>query len=140
MWFALSGLIPVAFYLLLESDRKQFGAAYLLLFAACPVLIAGVCGFSLGSRILDRDEIRTSGQAMVCGLLVALLSYLLFFTTSALILSPRDDDPAGFLVGWAVVFIYGLIYVGWVIATVGVIGGWLLYLYRLKKFDHKQRV
>jgi hypothetical protein len=120
-----------------EGDRKQFDAAFLLLFAGSPVVLAGICGFSLGYSILDPDDIRTSVQAMMRGLMIALLSYLLFCMTSALILGMSSDDPFGFLISWAVICVYGFFYVGWLITIVGVVGGWLLYLYRLKNFDTK---
>jgi hypothetical protein len=141
IWFALAGAIPVVFYFLLmwEGGRNRFDVDLLLLFVGTPVLIAGICGFLLGYSILDPGEIKTSGQAMMRGLLVALLSYLLFFITSALIVAVRNNNEPGFLIGWVVVFIYGFLYVGWLIAVVGVVGGWLLYLYRLKSFDNKEQ-
>jgi hypothetical protein len=141
MWFALAAVIPIAFYFLLiwEGDWKHFDAVFLLLFLGAPVLMAGLCGFLLGSSILDPDETKTPLQAMVYGLMVALLSYLLFFTTSVLILGLRSDDPTEFVIGWALIFMFGFIYVGWLIAMVGAVGGGLLYLYRLKKFDGKRQ-
>ena len=141
IWFALAAVIPIAFYFLWiwEGNWKQFDAIFLFLFLGAPILIAGLCGFLLGSSILDPDETKTPGRAMVYGLMVALLSYLLLFITSALILGLRSDDPTEFVMGWAVIFVFGFIYVGWLIAMVGAVGGALLYSYRLKKFDNRQR-
>jgi hypothetical protein len=137
IWFAVAGFIPVAFYLSLlgKSDRTQFDTE-LLLIIGIPVLMAGISGFSLGYGILDPGEIKSSGQAMVRGLLVALLAYLFFFIASALILALMNNDEPRFVIGWAVVFVYGFLYVGWLIATVGLFAGLLLYQYRLKRLDH----
>jgi hypothetical protein len=121
-----------------QGDRARFDVGFLLLFVGTPVLIAGISGFLLGHSILDPGEIRTSGQAMLRGLMIALLSYLLFFIASALILAVKDNNGPGFLIGWVVIFLYGFLYVGWLIAIVGVVGGWLLYLYRLKKSDNQE--
>lgn len=139
IWFAVAALIPVAFYFLLlrEGERTQFNSYFL--FLCTPVLIAGISGFALGYSILDPSEIKSTGQAMLRGVMVALLSYLLFFMASALILAVSNkgastDGDAGFLIGWTIIFFYGFITVGWLIAITGLVGGWLLYLYRLKRF------
>jgi len=139
-WFAVAAVIPVAYYfLLLRGDGgPQSGAGLpnfggsLALTASVPILIAGVCGLLLGSTILDAAETKGAGRAIVMGLAIALLSYLLLFTVSAVLLSFNNDDIVGTIVFLGVLFLYGLVFVGWLVAVVGAAAGGLLYLYRLK--------
>ena len=137
VWFALAGIIPVAFYFLVlwQGDRRRLSVASIILFGGVPILMAGISGFALGYTILDSSEVKNLGQAMVRGLMVALLSYLLFFLASGLILAVSNNNEPGFIVFWAIFFFYGFIFVGWLIAIMGLVGGWLLYLYRLKRLD-----
>jgi hypothetical protein len=138
MWFAVAALIPVAYYFLLSrTDGKQFGPGLPIfggssvLTAGAPVLIAGICGLLLGSTILDAEETRSAGHAVATGLMIALLSYLLLFTSSAVILAFNSDDLVGLVVFLVITFLYGLLIVGWLVAGVGAVAGWLLYRFRL---------
>lgn len=148
MWFAIAAVIPVAYYFLRfpESGVEQFGAGLPIfggssvLTAVVPILIAGICGLLLGSSILDAEEIRTAGQAIGQGLMVALLSYLLLFTGAAVVLAFNNDDLVGTVALFVIVFLYGLLFVGWLVAGVGAVAGWLLYIYRLKSVDGRRKV
>jgi hypothetical protein len=140
MWFAIAAVIPVAYYFLRFSNGPLLFADSPALSAGTPILIASLCGLLLGSSILNADDVRTAGQAIMRGLIVALLSYLLLFTVSALILAFNNDDLAGLVVTWAIIFLMGLLIVGWLIAIIGAIAGWLLYLYRLKVIDGQGKV
>lgn len=148
MWFAIAALIPVAYYFLLlrEDGRPPVGAGLPIfggssvLTVSVPVLIAGICGVLLGATILDAEEIRTAGQAIGRGLMVALLSYLLLFTGAAVVLAFKNADLAGAVVLCVIVFLYGLLVAGWLVAGVGAVAGWLLYLYRLKSVEGHQKV
>ncbi len=148
MWFAIAAVIPVAYYFLRfrESGVAQFGAGLPIfggssvLTAGVPILIAGICGLLLGSSILDAEEIRTAGQAIGRGLMVALLSYLLLFTGAAVVLAFNNDDLVGTVALFVIVFLYGLLFVGWLVAGVGAVAGWLLYIYRLKSFEGHKKV
>ena len=139
MWFAVAALIPVAYYFLLSrTDGKPqfdpglpiFGGSSALT-AGAPVLIAGICGLLLGSTILDAEETRSAGHAIARGLMIALLSYLLLFTSSAVILAFNSDDLVGLVIFLVITFLYGLLIVGWLVAGVGAMAGWLLYRYSL---------
>lgn len=140
MWFAAAALIPVAYYFLLSraGGGPRLGAGLPIfggssaITAGAPILIAGICGLLLGSTILDAAETRSAGQAIGRGLTVALLSYLLLFTAPAVILAFNSDDLIGLVILFVITFLYGLLVVGWLIAGVGAVAGWLLYLYRLK--------
>ena len=148
MWFALAAVIPVAYYFLLyrEAGGAHFGAGLPIfggssvLTAGVPILIGGICGLLLGSGILDAEEIRTASQAIGRGLMVALLSYLLLFTGTAVILALNNDDLVGTVTLFIIVFLYGLLLVGWLVAGVGAVAGWLLYLYRLKSVERHKKV
>ena len=140
MWFAVAALIPVAYYFLLSRTDwgPQFGAAGLPIFggssaltAGAPVLVAGICGLLLGSTILDAEETRSAGHAITRGLMIALLSYLLLFTSTAVVLAFNSDDVVGLVVFLVITFLYGLLIVGWLVAGVGAVAGWLLYRYGL---------
>jgi hypothetical protein len=139
MWFALAALIPVSYYFLFSrtDGKPQFGAGLPIfggssaLTVGAPVLIAGICGLLLGSTILDAEETRSAGHAIARGFMIALLSYLLSFTSSAVILAFNSDDLVGLVVFLVITFLYGLLIVGWPVAGVGAVAGWLLYRYRL---------
>jgi hypothetical protein len=146
MWFAIAAVIPVAYYFLLfqengspQSGLPIFGGSSVLT-AGVPVLVAGICSLLLGSAILDAEETKSAVQAIGRGLLVALLSYLLLFTVPAVILAFYTADPVGLLVLFVVIFLYGLLAVGWLVAGVGVVAGWLLYLCRLKAVEGHKKV
>jgi hypothetical protein len=141
VWFAVAGAIPVAYYFLISDQdyRPRFSVAFtLLLFVGIPILMAGISGFALGYTILEAKEVKSLGQAMVRGLIVSLLSYFFFFMTSSLVLAVSNKAEPGFIIGWTVFFFYGFILAGWLIAVMGLVGGCLLYLYRLKRIDNRE--
>lgn len=133
VWFAFLAVIPVAFYFLFlgEGSAQQQGTTFLWLFIAAPILLAGTCGCLLGSSILDPAKIRTTGQAMLRGLIVALLAHVLFSALLTLIVALTSEDPLRLLSRWPLILIFATVYIGWLVAIVGVVGGALLYLYRV---------
>jgi hypothetical protein len=141
IWFAVMGAIPVAFYFLISDQdyRPRFSVAFtLLLFVGIPILMAGLSGFALGYTILEAKEVKSLGQAMVRGLMVSLLSYFFFFIASSLILAVSNNAEPSFIIGWTIFFFYGFLLAGWLIAIMGMVGGCLLYLYRLKRIDNRE--
>lgn len=140
VWFAFLAVIPVAFYFLFLWRRtEQQDATFFWVFIGAPILLAGICGWIFGSSILDPYKVETSRQAMLRGLLVAVLAYALFFPVSGLIIGLTSKDPAQALNGWAAIFLIGLVFVGWLIALTGVVGGALLYFYRVMSARDKGR-
>lgn len=131
VWFGVAAVIPVAYYLLRFSDTGLpiFGGSVILT-AVVPVVIAAVCGALLGSTILEPAEVKNAFQAVMRGVMVSLLSFLLLFTIPALISLVASPDIAGTALAFGIFFLYGLFIVGWLVATVGAISGWLLYLVR----------
>ena len=91
-------------------------------------MIATVCGALLGSTILEPAEIKTAFQASMRGVTVSLLSFLLLFTIPALISVVASPDILGNAVAFGIFFLYGLFIVGWLVAAVWAVSGWLLYI------------
>lgn len=134
-WFALAAAIPVAYFFL----RNPFGSegslgfdSSMILTAAVPIFISGVCGLGLGADILNPEETKTAFQAIGRGLIIAFLSYLVLFVGLVAILAPKCDDIIGIIVAGAFFFFYGLIFLGWLIALIGAAAGGFLYLFRMK--------
>ena len=101
--------------------------------AVVPVISAAYFGFALGVRILSPPESNGGGKAIGLGLLVAFASYATFisidFIVAALSMSPPHEgeeyvNPLGVLM----LFLAGLLYVGWLIALAGGLAGWLLFM------------
>jgi hypothetical protein len=84
-----------------------------------PALIAGVCGASLGSSILDPARIQTLAQAAGRGVIVAATSFLFYI----LLISVAASGGAMFFI----LLIYGSIIIGWLLAIVGALAGGLLF-------------
>jgi hypothetical protein len=139
VWFAFLAVIPVAFFFLFlgGGNAQQQGTTFLRLFIGGPILLAGICGCWLGSSILDPAKVRTPGQAMLHGLKVALLAHVLFAAMLSLILTLTSEDPARLLSRWPLILIFMTVYIGWLVAIVGVVGGALLYMYRVMSAAHQ---
>lgn len=141
VWFAFLAVIPVAFYFLFLGGgiAQQQGAKFLWLFIAAPLLLAGICGCLLGYTILDPAKVRTSGQAMLRGLIVAMLAHIIFAALLSLVVGLTSNDPVRFLVRWPLILLFATVYIGWLVAIVGAVGGALLYMYRVMGGDHRQQ-
>lgn len=137
-WFAFLAVIPVAFFfLVLWRKTERQDAIFVWVFIGAPILLAGLCGGIFGASILDPNKVKTSKQAKLRGLFIALLAYVLFCPISGEIIAQTNKDPAQALSGWIDIFIMGLVFVGWLIALTGVVGGALLYSYRVKSARDK---
>ena len=136
MWFAFAGTIPAGYFLLAAplsgGGLPTFGGSVLLT-AVVPIAVSGICGLALGSDILDPEITESVFQAIGRGLFIAGLSYLLLFTGSALVLAFLTEDLIGLIFLEVFVFLYGLFFIGWLLALVGAAAGGLLYLYRQRR-------
>lgn len=133
LWFAVAAVIPVGFYFLFFP--LSGGRGYQAMTVVVPIFVAGISGFALGADILDDEETKTVFQAIWRGLAIGALSYLFLFTVVLVSLTAYNSDSNdifGLVILMAVVFLYGLFFVGWLIAIVGAAAGGLLYLFRLK--------
>lgn len=140
VWFAFLAVIPVAFFFLFlgNASAQQQGTTFFWLFIGAPILLAGICGGWLGSSILDPAKVRTSGQAMLRGLKVALLAHVLFSAVLFVAVALTSEDRLRVLSRWPAILMVTTIYIGWLVAIVGVVGGALLYMYRVMGAAHQQ--
>lgn len=148
-WFAVASCIPlIPVWMEMRPYTPGVPAWYdrslgIFLSGIFPVFVAGVFGWSVGSRILRSSETATAKQAVLLGLKVGLFSFSLFALVFSLMmavhLSLFEPTPGGtFLVevlksffgALAMVIIMGGIVLGWLIALVAAIAGWLLYKIR----------
>ncbi len=135
MWFALAAVVPVAYYFLaapLLGGKPMTHDDSLVLTAVVPIVVSGICGLALGSDILDAAVIKSALQAVERGLMIAGLCYLLLFLELTLALAVYIDDLMILILLEAIVFLYGLLLIGWLLAAVGAAAGGLLYLCRVK--------
>lgn len=141
VWFGFLAAIPVAFFFvfLWRETATQQDIPFFWIFIGGPILLAGICGYFLGHTILDPAKVRTSGRAMLRGLTVSLLAFVLFFVTSPLVIALTSKDPSRSLSGWPLIFIFATVYIGWLVAIVGVVGGALLFMYRMMSAGHQQQ-
>lgn len=131
MWFAVAAVIPIIYIFARFNEVSSLFGDSLLMTTAFPIIISGICGALLGSTILDAGEIQNGLQAALRGLTVAVLSYLLFFTIPIIIFAFYVSIIDVILYS-LFLFVYGLLFVGWLAAAVGAAAGFLLYLCRLK--------
>jgi hypothetical protein len=99
---------------------------FVILFVIAPLLLAGSTGFLLGASILDPNSIRSGRHAAFRGLIVAIVTYLSF----SLLISAWDsyvDEYRSFVSMLASMLVIGSIFVGWLVAIVGTLAGWLLF-------------
>jgi uncharacterized membrane protein len=143
VWFSAASCIPVIFTFLV-SPNPHFSFTVILLFVLIPISVTFFSGLALGSDILNPNKVKTSKEAMIKGLMVALLSYVIFVLLFALYTgfyqtifdrNPHEfltvDFAKNLLFGLVLVGIFGSIVVGWLVLIIGTIAGWLLFKYRL---------
>ena len=148
-WFTTWTCLLVAFVwtdvnpmILALPEWYNFGLK-LFLFGFLPLLITWIVGSRIGASILDPLQTKTSKRAMLRGVEVALWSLALFapfFSLVAAIHMAAFEPTPGtsfavellknFFGALLMVFITGLIILGWLIALIGATTGWLLYKFR----------
>jgi hypothetical protein len=84
-----------------------------------PFLITGLSGFVLGARILDPGAINHAARAALCDIWVMMLAFILQVVRVSIV--ARSEDA------FVVLFLVGMLYVGWLLLIIGAISGWLLY-------------
>jgi hypothetical protein len=129
LWFATSGIIPVAFYLSVQFHEYIFERLHLdiiIYYIVIPVLIAGVFGSLLGSSIINGQMAKSSIHAAQRGFLIAVLSLVLYIIIYTLILSPPLSLERIIENLFFMLFFAGIL-VGWLVGIVGITAGLLLY-------------
>ena len=141
--FAVAAAFPVVWFFFIFGGARgsNFESLHffpVLFFGIVPVSAAALCGFTVGSRLADGSETITDFRAAGRGVAVALLSYVLFmaFWLGAIVLggvlpnqsqNPSQNWSIGGFLGWfAVMFVFGLVFIGWLIVGAGAFAGLLL--------------
>ena len=144
VWFASAALLPVILFFVVfggwsflilgkwDAGDRDLNILMVWLFGVVPVSAAAFWGFTVGSRLTDENKTTTPLRAAIRGISLALLSYLLFmafyFGTVALasVLPNQNQSLKEFPVWFFLIFVLGLVYVGWLIVIAGAIAGPLL--------------
>ncbi|HZO88421.1 MAG TPA: hypothetical protein VFB38_08780 [Chthonomonadaceae bacterium] len=121
IWFAVAGAIPGFLYGIGSYRDIWF-------LSLCPALIAGIWGsFWWGASILT-DEQMTNGRAVLRGVWIAFLSWITFALVWAIGFGWHDPvEGPNFMGLFWLIFLFGSIWMGWLMALVGGVAGWLLY-------------
>jgi uncharacterized membrane protein YfcA len=131
-------LLPVLFVFgtfLQVEPRTNDTFEVVIWFLLVPLLITGLLGSLLGARILDSTRKRSGWGAAFRGLLITVAAF--FF--SAIIISAWDahkHEYTKFIDTLFMMLLIGSMVIGWVVALIGVLAGWLLYqiqMYRAAK-------
>lgn len=101
---------------------------WVFLYVLIPAFLAAISGFFIGADILNPNKVASARQAAARGLYVSLAAWLAFAPILSLFL-PRNLT-IGYVYNVFLVLLGGSIIVGWLIATVGIATGLLLYQFR----------
>lgn len=140
LWFAAAAAIPIGLYFLILPLSS--GTFYQVITTVVPILSAGVGGLWLGAGILDEKKTKSPLGAIGRGLAIAALSYLILFIVEIIagVIYNRNRDSHDIFRLIDVVtmmFLYGLLIIGWLVAAVGAAAGGLLYLFSSKKINEE---
>ena len=142
-WFAVAACIPVFFFMVIFGQSAIFMGGFLFFFGVVPISLAAFFGFAVGVKILDPVRSTSKLWAAARGVVVALLSDLVFMTLYVIQVEMSEAAPdVGFafmvvMIGSTmtflpVVFAGGL--AGWWLCNLsyrGVLWEWLLNLPRV---------
>jgi hypothetical protein len=140
LWFAAAGAVPGLCLILVTRAQGPDPAGGVpdfiyKLWVLGPALIAGACGMGFGVDILDRTAVNTPWRATLVGVRVACLSFLTYMPVLAAVTWVADGrrEPL-LLLGWVLLYlVFGALYAGWLIVSVGAAAGWLLYRSRVNR-------
>ena len=136
VWFAFAACIPIVYFFGIYERTFWSNPNALFdttaLFIVLPIMLAAFFGFTIGSKILDEQEMGP-GLAAVLGALVAIASYSGMMIGFALVSSSNAakgwPNPLE-VVGLVMIFaLFGMVVVGWVVVLAGAVSGWLLFLW-----------
>lgn len=119
-WFGFAAFIPILFVV----GFAVFASGFLLTFLT-PVLLAGMFGFNFGAKILDPVLTKTGRSAAIKGAKVSLLAFVTYLSIVAFGFYYNATHPSATLL--ANIFIYGTLFVGWLVLVVGTLAGYSLY-------------
>jgi hypothetical protein len=154
--FAITAVLPVILFFytvgrsgaLFQGPSETPNVFMIWFFGIVPICAAAFCGFTIGARLADPSERTTDLRAAGRGIVVALLSYVIFMAiwigsafVDNVLMDPYPYSHQSFsgLLGWfVVIFIFGLVLTGWLIVGAGAFAG-LLLKYITTRFRFSQR-
>ena len=123
-WFGSAASIPVFCFMLTLGRGAAFIPGFLFFYGGVPILIGALFGFAVGVKILDPIMSTSKMRAALRGLVVALLSNLVFMTLFLVQIEiARPTTSFGFAL---IVAIGGLIIMFFPVAASGALAGWAL--------------
>ena len=129
--FMLAGQLPGVFGILHDLARYgRLGSAtpsfLVFYYFVTPAILAGVSGFVFGGDILNPDKVKSAGHAAVRGLFVSLVAWLAFVPILSSVVAPAMT----FFQRLSWILVIGSLFIGWLIAGVGLVTSLLLYRFR----------
>jgi hypothetical protein len=123
-WFGSAASIPVFCFMLTLGRGATFIPGFLFFYGAVPILIGALFGFAVGVKILDPVSSTSKARAALRGIVVALLSNLVFMTLFLVQMEiARPDGSFGFAL---IVAMGGLSIMFFPVAASGALAGWAL--------------
>jgi hypothetical protein len=129
----LAGGVPGVFAIV--HDLARYGelgttASFLVCYYfVIPGVLAGIAGFLFGTAIRNPNKVKSAGHAAVRGLVVSLVAWLAFVPILSNVAAQAMN--MSFLQKLSLILLFGSLFMGWLIAGVGIATG--LLLYRLRK-------
>jgi uncharacterized membrane protein (DUF485 family) len=133
LWFMAAGAFPVLSIggSLVSGVPRDQTFEFAMWFLVVPLLVTCLTGALLGAPILDISRVKSGWRAAFQGLMVSVISYVLY----AILLSAREGYFHGsftFGESFAQMLFYTLVVgsfiIGWLVAILGILAGWLLYV------------
>jgi hypothetical protein len=133
----LAGGIPGVFIILYDLTlpyrnpglrRPETSLLVLFLYVIIPAFLAAISGLFIGADIINSNKVVSARQAAARGLYVSLAAWLAFAPILSLFVPTNFN--VSFVHNVFLVLLGGSIIVGWLIATVGIATGLLLYRFR----------
>jgi hypothetical protein len=123
-WFAVAACIPVFFFMVIFGQTAIFMGGFLFFFGVVPISLAAFFGFAVGVKILDPVRSTSKLWAAARGVIVALLSHLVFMTLFLVQVEISERAPE-FGFAFAIVS-FGFTIPFLPVAFVGGLAGWWL--------------
>ncbi|MCM3904323.1 MAG: hypothetical protein ND866_21725 [Pyrinomonadaceae bacterium] len=130
LWFSLAGLIPTffVFVIAIELFKSRISGFELdtdiLSIFWLPLIIAAIFGSTLGSGVITCSKKESAVKAILRGLAVSLLSFLVYLLVVTHFLKGAFD----FFPTFFTILFYASIVVGWLVVFVGMAASLILYI------------
>lgn len=125
--FTIVGLIVLSVALFLNNNPRPLAPFEFSIIVLLPMTVSGLCGALLGSDIFDSSKIKTSLRAALHGTLIVLLSFIVWDVLISIIIPVLYAGESGASI-FLTFLIYGMLSVGWLMAILGTVAGWLIHI------------